>query len=233
MSYTKRILGILTLALITLFQIERISAQKLVLSPSFGAGFSGLGDILGIHSDIGLTKYTKSKFFIKIAVGISQASQKVFSDEELKNLNNLLVADRWIENYPYLIFKEVFFQGKYPLSPKSNFQNNLFLRLTLGKKFSIANFMDIHLSAGMGINKFDNTYVTALQLPSTITNNYGTINGIITINLIDSGILIPFIADADLTFKLTNTSRLGLYAGLSEGFIRYTSAGLRMHTVLK
>lgn len=167
-----------------------------------------------------------------MSIGISQASQKVYSDEELKKLNNLLIADRWLDNYPYDIYKELFFQGKYQLSPKSNFQNNFFLKLTLGKKISWGEFMDIHLSAGIGVNKFDNTYVTAIKLPSIITNNYGTVDGIITVNLIDSGILIPVVAEVDFTFKLTRSSKLGLYASLSEGYIRYTSTGLRLYSIL-
>jgi hypothetical protein len=107
------------------------------------------------------------------------------------------------------------------------------MRLSLGKKFPIGSFINFSLNAGIGINKFDNTYVTGILIPSNITNSYGTIDGIISINLIDSGIFFPIIADADLTFNVSKKSQLGFCINLSEGYFRYLSAGLRLYTSLK
>lgn len=215
------------LIIIIIFFAAATKAQDCIIETNIGKSLSGYGDVYGTIGDLGLIIKNKKNFFIRTSIGIGNSTSSVFSDQELKEIPNLLIVDKWTANYPYPFVKETFEIGKIGLSPSTNFQNYSYLRISLGKEFIVFKKAMLRISLGVGAMKIENSYIQS-QIPSKIINFYGEVNGLLTTTHILSFIDFPLIGDIGLTIPIKRDFSIGAFINVSNGATRLSSLGIRL-----
>ncbi len=212
-----------------ILSISVLSSQDFYIETNFGKSFSGFGDMFGTTGNVGLKLSGKKGYFLKINAGIGHSSTSAFTEDEYKYTKNLLVADKWTENYPYSTIEGTFRNENIEQLPSSNYQNITFFDFYIGKDFSVGKKLLFSLATGLRAMKVENSYITA-KIPSKITNLYGEIEGLLPVSHLVSFIEFPIVFDVGMMYKIKNNFNLGLFIHNSGGFlgkIQILSAGVK------
>ncbi len=213
-----------------ILSISVLSSQDFYIETNFGKSFSGFGDMFGTTGNVGLKLSVKKGYFLKINAGIGHSSASAFTEDEYKYTKNLLVADKWVENYPYTTIERTFRTKNLEQLPSSNYQNTTFFDFYIGKDLSIGKRFMLSLATGLRAMKVENSYITA-KIPSKVTNIYGEIEGLLPVSHLVSFIEFPVVFDVGVMYKIKDNFNLGLLIHHSGGFlgrIQILSAGVKI-----
>ncbi len=206
-------------------------SQKVSLETNFSRSLSGLGDMWGNNIDLGVKYKFFKGFYAKVSFGVGNATSNTFSVSDYKDKLNLLVLDKWTQNYPYLYIQESFNFGSKRLTPSTNFQVYNTSKILIGYDFFKNNKFNFGVSLGICKQKVENTYMSA-QIPSKIINIYGEIDGVITVPHVLSFIDYSINYEVYSSYKITKNFKSGIFINLNEGSIRILSAGLKLSAAI-
>ena len=110
--------------------------QELRLSTNISRTFSGFGDQWGNHIDVGLGYSIGNVVELRLLSGITFTNGAEFSQSDLMDIPNLLIADEYYDNYPFPLSTSAFDRGHIKLDPKTNYTTVFEFGLIAGTNFA-------------------------------------------------------------------------------------------------
>lgn len=223
---------LISYAIVFLYSITLL-AQISTIETNFGRLFSGFGDQHGEYGSAKLKVEVSKGFYIATSYGIGHSAQLNFDEEYLKTLPNLLVADEYLDNYPFPATSSTFDIGQKNIRPSTDFNIYSFASLGAGKNFHLTPFL-LNIEAGIAWQKMQSTYITFRE-----TGEYNGLftDGLMTVNLavplLVSFIDYPWYVSLGTKYKINDHLYLGLFADVYSGKATVNSCyGLSLQVVI-
>ncbi len=212
-------------------------AQKTTLETNFGASFAGYGDQHGLYGGLKPKVDLYKGFYVTAHFSMGYSSDlRVFSNQDLKTLEGLLVLDENVENFPLQYIQATLELGTKTVSPSTDFYGSTFAALGVGKHFTIGKNkrLLIDFDGGMSWHKKEVTYITLVQpgmYESIFTN--GVIPVTLAVPLVISYIDYLWYVAPSVKYKINEHFSAGLFGVVYRNKRDITSCyGLSLETII-
>jgi len=222
-----------TFLFIFCLSLLHVNAQQTTLSTNFGGLFSGAGDQHGKYGAIKAKTTLLKGFYATAHWGIGHTSRLAFGGDQLRTIDNLLILDKYTENYPLPYIQGLVEPGNKNIEPYTDFTNYTFTGLGIGRQFNIGKHISLNTEVGGARVKMETTYVTYISdadYRDLFTGNeFIPVKAVIP--LITSFIDYTYYIFIDAKYKINDRVLLGIF-GTTYGSTINSAYGLSVETVL-
>ncbi len=210
----RRIVAIILLSSLPLLSWAQVNLQTFV-----GRGVSDAGDLPGVNLSVSIGYELKSSFALQLSYRASHFGSARFSEDELQNIENLFIRDRWYENYPGLVLPSDFDIAGIELLPQTNFTRASALTIGINRVNTILKKRNISIftSVGVGLERTYRTYIAQIR-PITIDDDF---RGTLTAPHIDAHMSPVLSVDLALTYR-HQAWLMGPYFSINFSSINWT-----------
>lgn len=210
-----------------------ISAQSLLMSGEYNKFFSGYGDQWGDAANVNLSFKIYKKLYLSASLNIGSATSRVYTKDDLANIENLLIFDEFGDNYPFAIFSRPFNFGTHRLIPNNNYTTFLDFGIGLTQQLIIKKKSVLAFEAGYVMRKVESSYIT-FKGDVIVQNPYSgeLIQTELTVPLIQSFIDYQPYVGFSYNFKLKENFGFGPVFRITFGDVMTSSVGFNIRAYL-